>query len=372
MSRMEPIPETYEAVEEYGPFAAEDRDLVEELKQSSARLREIVPECIGITMSSAQDGISFTLVSSDEEVAVLDAIQYTVGGPCVESVRAERVLAYTQEDFPGEARWQLFAQATAAASVASTLTLPIVGEGTVVGSINLYATTPTPLRADTSRSQTSSAPGLPGLSPRRPLLQHQDCGGTGTSSPARAGRHPGCPRNPDRGPGPRRRDRASAPVRRRAPRRRHRGDGRRETRLQRSTRRIEPRAIRLWHPPAADDDGDVGPTAGRRPDLGFPHPSGRRPHPLPNPTGTPSRSRYLDEGPAHRMVGRCCMPRSRESPTSSRAHTAPLRPAASQTASTSARRSRRSVLVEPGSAEIPRSSTPWRWPVRPAPRSRRR
>lgn len=141
MSGMEPIPETYEAVEEYGPFAAEDLDLVEELKESSERVREIVPECIGMTMSSTEDGISFTLVSSDEDVAVLDAIQYTVGGPCVESVRAERVLAYTQEDFLGEASWQLFAQATAAASIASTLTLPIVGEGMVVGSINLYATT---------------------------------------------------------------------------------------------------------------------------------------------------------------------------------------------------------------------------------------
>lgn len=138
---MEPIPETYEAVEEFGPFAAEDRDLVEELKRSSERVREIVPECIGMTMSSTEDGISFTLVSSDEDVAVLDAIQYTVGGPCAESVRAERVLAYTREDFLGEARWQLFAQATAAASIASTLTLPIVGDGTVVGSINLYATT---------------------------------------------------------------------------------------------------------------------------------------------------------------------------------------------------------------------------------------
>ena len=142
MNGMEPIPETYQAVEEYGPFAVEGLDLLEELKRSSGRVREIVPECIGITMSSTEDGVSFTLVSSDEEVAVLDAIQYTVGGPCVESVRAERVLAYTQEDFLGEAGWQLFAQATAAASIASTLTLPIVSEAMVVGSINLYATTP--------------------------------------------------------------------------------------------------------------------------------------------------------------------------------------------------------------------------------------
>lgn len=141
MNAMEPIPETYQAVEEYGPFAAADLDLVEELTGSSDRVRKIVPECIGITLSSTEDGVSFTLVSSDEDVAVLDAIQYTVGGPCVESVKGEQVLSYTQEDFLGEAGWQLFAQATAAASIASTLTLPIVVDGMVAGSVNLYATT---------------------------------------------------------------------------------------------------------------------------------------------------------------------------------------------------------------------------------------
>lgn len=138
---MRPIPETSEVVEEYGPFAAGDLDLVEELTGSSERVREIVPECIGITLSSTEDGVSFTLVSSDEDVAVLDAIQYTVGGPCVESVKADRVLSYTQEDFLDETGWQLFAQATAAASIASTLTLPIVVDGMVTGSVNLYATT---------------------------------------------------------------------------------------------------------------------------------------------------------------------------------------------------------------------------------------
>ena len=141
MIAMEPITETREAVEEYGPFASEDLDLVEELKRSSARVRDVAPGCIGITLTSTEDGVSFTLVSSDEQVAVLDAIQYTVGGPCVESVKAEQVLAYTQEDFLDEAGWQLFAQATAATSIASTLTLPILVAGTVAGSVNLYART---------------------------------------------------------------------------------------------------------------------------------------------------------------------------------------------------------------------------------------
>ena len=142
MNSFVPIPETIEAVEEFGPFAPEGPDLLDELKWSAEMVREIVPECVGITLASTENSVSFTLVSSDDGVAVLDAVQYAVGGPCVEAVKAEQVLAYTQDDFLSEANWQLFAQATAAASIASTLTLPIVAEEKVVGSINLYASTP--------------------------------------------------------------------------------------------------------------------------------------------------------------------------------------------------------------------------------------
>ena len=136
---MEPIQETVQAVEEYGPFATDEGDLLDQLRDSAERVRQLVPECVGMTLSSTQHGVSFTLVASDEEVAALDAIQYAVGGPCVEAVKAERVLSYTQDDFLAEDNWQLFARATAAAGIGSTLTLPIVVEGRVAGSINLYA-----------------------------------------------------------------------------------------------------------------------------------------------------------------------------------------------------------------------------------------
>ena len=111
---MEPIPETSEAVEEYGPFSTEEGDLLAELREKAERVRGLVPECIGLSLASKEEGVSFTLVASDEEIAALDAIQYVGGGPCVESVNAERVLAYTHDEMLGEANWQLFAQATAA------------------------------------------------------------------------------------------------------------------------------------------------------------------------------------------------------------------------------------------------------------------
>jgi GAF domain-containing protein len=139
---MEPIPETSEAVDEYGPFATDEGDLLDELRAKAERVRDLVPECIGISLASREHGVTFTLVASSEEIATLDALQYLAGGPCVEGAETERVLEYSQEELFAEASWQLFAQATAATSVASTLTLPIVVEGLAVGSVNLYAATP--------------------------------------------------------------------------------------------------------------------------------------------------------------------------------------------------------------------------------------
>jgi GAF domain-containing protein len=138
---VEPIPETISAIEQYGPFVVEDDNLLEELAQRAAQVRALVPQCVGLSLASNEDGITFTLVATSEEIAVLDAVQYLSGGPCVDAVKAEKVLACDQADLLDEEEWRVFAQATAAANVASTLTLPILRDDRVVGSVNLYAST---------------------------------------------------------------------------------------------------------------------------------------------------------------------------------------------------------------------------------------
>jgi GAF domain-containing protein len=137
---VEPIPETVRAVEEFGPFVSEDEDLLVELQEKAALVQAVVPQCVGLSIGSNEDEVTFTLVATDAEIAVLDAVQYLDGGPCVEAVKAERVLAFGHAQL--EQEWQLFAEATAAVNVASTLTLPILDGGRVVGSVNLYASTP--------------------------------------------------------------------------------------------------------------------------------------------------------------------------------------------------------------------------------------
>jgi GAF domain-containing protein len=137
---MEPIPETREAIDEFGPFMHDDQ-LLEKLKEMARRVQEVVPACIGLSLAYREHGVTFTLVASDELIAALDGLQYLDDGPCVAAVEAERIESFSTEDVLGEDRWQIFARGTAAAGVASTLTLPIVIAESVVGSVNLYAET---------------------------------------------------------------------------------------------------------------------------------------------------------------------------------------------------------------------------------------
>jgi GAF domain-containing protein len=140
---VEPIPETAQAITDFGPFVIEDDDLLTELQEKAQHVQDLVPQCLGLSLASNQDELTFTLVATANEIAVLDAIQYVQGGPCVEAVKAERVVAREQAGLFDEPGWHLFARATAAVGVASTLTLPIIGDGHVIGSVNLYAATPT-------------------------------------------------------------------------------------------------------------------------------------------------------------------------------------------------------------------------------------
>lgn len=135
---MEPIPETTEAIEEFGPFSY-DGDLLEQLTEKADAVESVVPDCVGLSLASCDEGVTFTLVASRPRAAMLDAVQYLDGGPCVEAVETEQVLSLDSLD---EGGWQYFAQAGAAVGVASSLTLPIVVDGTVTGSVNLYAASP--------------------------------------------------------------------------------------------------------------------------------------------------------------------------------------------------------------------------------------
>lgn len=146
VTRFRPLPESREAADELDPElgdadGAHDRDWLDELVGLAERAVVLVPDLVGVSVARVQEGLTFTVVASDEDVAVLDAVQYVDAGPCVEGARALERREYHEGDVLDEERWALFARANAARGIRSTLTLPVLGRGRerVVGSVNLYA-----------------------------------------------------------------------------------------------------------------------------------------------------------------------------------------------------------------------------------------
>ncbi len=138
MTHMVPIPETVEALE---LLEGDPSSLLSRLTWLAERARRVVPELVGVSIARQHEGLAFTLVASVETVAALDAVQYVDGGPCVDAARAVDVTEFTVGDAVDEQAWHLFALATAAHGVRSTLTLPVLAGGQTVGTINMYAAT---------------------------------------------------------------------------------------------------------------------------------------------------------------------------------------------------------------------------------------
>lgn len=135
---MRPIRESLRADDQYGPFMWGDVDLLENFLELSARVRELVPACVGMSASLREHGVTLTLVASDERIALLDGVQYVDGGPCVDALREVTVVdASNQEAL--QKSWELFSAASLQNGVEATLSLPVPWEGSGVFGFNLYA-----------------------------------------------------------------------------------------------------------------------------------------------------------------------------------------------------------------------------------------
>jgi hypothetical protein len=137
---LQPVLESRMALDWLASYSR-DRHLETSITRMGRRVREIVPECIAVSLGLLEDGLTFTLVSETREVAALDAIQYIDGGPCVAATESGNV-AQARHTATDEELWHLFARAQSVAGVASTLSLPILKDDRVVCGVNLYASTP--------------------------------------------------------------------------------------------------------------------------------------------------------------------------------------------------------------------------------------
>jgi GAF domain-containing protein len=136
----QPVPETADALRELDRFG--DTDVGADLGALADRVRAVVPELVGLSLATVADGVTLTVVSSSAVLAAVDAVQYLDGGPCVASAERAEPLDVNVDDLLDEGRWQLYARASAASGVASSLSLPVMNGSRVLGGVNLYAATP--------------------------------------------------------------------------------------------------------------------------------------------------------------------------------------------------------------------------------------
>ncbi|GAA5116473.1 GAF and ANTAR domain-containing protein [Alloalcanivorax gelatiniphagus] len=134
-ARVEPIPETLEALTELDA-SLDEATLLDRLLAASRQAREVAPGLVGVSVASRDHGVTFTLVATDPEIAALDGVQYLSSGPCVDAIDLGHGIA--THGLLDESHWQDFARASAAHGVHSTLTLPVLSRGEVVSTINLY------------------------------------------------------------------------------------------------------------------------------------------------------------------------------------------------------------------------------------------
>src|SRR5699024_4951654 len=79
---LEPVPETEEALSFLG-----DPGLEQQVRTLAAKVREVVPETEGVSLSVREPAVTFTLAVSDTSLLPLDAVQYLDDGTCVAAVR---------------------------------------------------------------------------------------------------------------------------------------------------------------------------------------------------------------------------------------------------------------------------------------------
>ena len=135
---MDVLPEVRAAEVQLAALADETLDLVERLEAVSALAEQLLPSCVGVSITVVVDGDPFTVTATSDDVKVLDASQYLDGGPCVDAAHAVDDVGWT--DVLDEQRWQVYAQAAAAAGVRSSLSIPLRRpDGETFGALNLYA-----------------------------------------------------------------------------------------------------------------------------------------------------------------------------------------------------------------------------------------
>lgn len=135
---MEALPEVRAVQGQLAALDDETVDLVERLEAVSRLAVQLLPSCVGVSITVLVDGDPFTVTATSEDINLLEATQYLDGGPCVDATQA--VDDVHVDDILDERQWQLYGQAAAAVGVRSSLSIPLRRpSGETFGALNLYA-----------------------------------------------------------------------------------------------------------------------------------------------------------------------------------------------------------------------------------------
>jgi GAF domain len=136
---MEPSPEVRAGAERLAALSG--IDVLDSIDAVAGVAVSIVPSCLGVSLTVVLDGRPFTVTSTSQKAAALDATQYLDGGPCVETAMTGATVSVP--DVLSEDRWQTYGPAAAGLGVRSSLSLPMSdAEGQTSAAVNLYASEP--------------------------------------------------------------------------------------------------------------------------------------------------------------------------------------------------------------------------------------
>jgi len=137
---VKPVSHSVEADEE-PPRASAESALRREIRSLGEQVTRLAPACRGMSVTWTEHTATFTLVASDPEIAVLDALQYLGGGPADDVVARQQGIEADIESLLRENSWTLFARATLARGVRSILALPLTQHGRVIGAVTFHGRT---------------------------------------------------------------------------------------------------------------------------------------------------------------------------------------------------------------------------------------
>ena len=147
---MQLLPQTIEVLRRLGESS--DADLVAVVADAGDRVAAEVPSCLGFSFCLGAEDLTFTVVATSEDSAVMDSAQYLDDGPCLQAGREDVVVGI--DDILDEDRWQQFASTAAGRGVRSSLSLPVLDHGTLVGTVNFYAARPRAFRGHEAQLAT--------------------------------------------------------------------------------------------------------------------------------------------------------------------------------------------------------------------------